>query len=204
MDELECSARSSDALSSGVHVIALGFTDEFLLLDPSVLEPDGNLALGEVGGGGDASPLVFGDELAGCVLLLQLLQLDLGVRDALFTPTPVAADLRLQWHDICVGGKRDARETIRPGRRRKHIAMFHCSALQLSLVLAGTKFQYNLIFKVEPLLSLCVCVCVLVQFLIQEIMGFIPGHTEAEWLVLLPHGHSMWGLRVLPCFRRFP
>lgn len=90
---------------------ALGFTDKFLLLDSPVLEPDGDLALREVGGGRDAPPLVFGDELAGCVLLFQLLQLDLGVRDALLAPATVTADLRLQWHNICVD----------PGEREREI-----------------------------------------------------------------------------------
>ena len=57
-----------------MHVIArLGFTDEFLLLDPAVLEPNGDLALREVGARGNAPPLVFGDELAGCILFLQFL-----------------------------------------------------------------------------------------------------------------------------------
>ena len=87
-------------LSSGVHVIAFGFTDKFLLLDSPVLEPDGNLTLREVGAGRDAPSLVFGDELAGCILFLKLLQLHLGVRDTFFTPAAVTADLRLQWHNI--------------------------------------------------------------------------------------------------------
>lgn len=82
-------------------MVALGFTDKFFLLDSSILEPNGDLTLREVGCGRDASSLVFGDELAGCVFFFQLLQLDLGVRDALFTPTAIAADLRLQWHNIC-------------------------------------------------------------------------------------------------------
>lgn len=84
-----------------MHVTVLGFTDEFFLLDSSVLEPDGDLALREVGGGRDAPPLVFGDELAGCVLFLQFLQLDFGVRDSLFASATVTANFRLQWHDIC-------------------------------------------------------------------------------------------------------
>lgn len=91
------------SVSSGVDVIVLGFADEFFLLDPPVLEPDGDLALREVGGGRDAPSLVFGDELAGRVLLLQLLELDLGVRDALFAPATVTADLGLQGHDVCKG-----------------------------------------------------------------------------------------------------
>lgn len=78
----------------------LGFTDEFLLLHPPVLEPDGNLTLREVGGSRDAPPLVFGDELAGCVLFLQLLELNLGVRDAFFAPATVTADFWLQGDDI--------------------------------------------------------------------------------------------------------
>lgn len=88
-------------ISSGVHVAALGFADELFFFHSSVLEPDCDLALREVGGGRDASPLVFGDELAGGVLLLQLLQLDFGVRDAFLAPSTVAADLGLQWHDVC-------------------------------------------------------------------------------------------------------
>lgn len=87
--------------SSGVHVAALGFADELFFFHSSVLEPDGDLALREVGGGRDASPLIFGDELAGGVLLFQLLQLDFGVRDAFLAPSTVAADLGLQWHDVC-------------------------------------------------------------------------------------------------------
>lgn len=82
-------------------MVALGFTDKLLLLDSSVLEPDGDLTFREVGGGRNAPSLVFGDELAGCVLFLQLLQLDLGVRDALFPPSTVTADLGLQWHNVC-------------------------------------------------------------------------------------------------------
>lgn len=99
--------------SSGVHVIALGFTDKFLLLDSPVLEPDGHLTLWEVGGGRDAPSLVFGDELAGCIFFLQLLQLDLGVRDTFFTPTAVAADLRLQWHNVCKEKKGKCQENVR-------------------------------------------------------------------------------------------
>lgn len=88
-------------ISSGVHVAALGFADELFLFDSTVLEPDGDLALREVGGGRNASPLVFGDELACGVFLFQLLQLDLGVRDTFFASSAVAADLRLQGHDVC-------------------------------------------------------------------------------------------------------
>ena len=54
-------------------IICFGFTDEFLLLHPAVLEPDGNLALREVSSGGDTSPLVFGDEFAGSVFFFQFL-----------------------------------------------------------------------------------------------------------------------------------
>lgn len=88
-------------ISSGVHMAALGFADKLFFFHSSVLEPDGDLALREVGGGRDASPFVFGDELAGGVLLFQLFQLDFGVRDAFFAPSTVAADLGLQWHDVC-------------------------------------------------------------------------------------------------------
>lgn len=89
------------SISSGVDVIVLGFADEFFLFDPPVLEPDGDLALREVSSGRDAPSLVFGDELAGRVLLLQLLELDLGVGNALFAPTTVTANLGLQGHDVC-------------------------------------------------------------------------------------------------------
>lgn len=88
-------------ISSGVHVAVLGFADELFFFHSSVLEPDGDLALREVGGGGNTPPLVFGDELARGVLLFQLLQLDFGVRDTFFASSTVAADLRLQWHDVC-------------------------------------------------------------------------------------------------------
>lgn len=97
-------------------MIVLGFTDELLLLDPPVLEPDGDLALREVGGGRDAPPLVFGDELAGGVLFLKLLQLDLGVRDALFPPAAVAADFGLQWHDVWMEEERGEKGTNHPMR----------------------------------------------------------------------------------------
>lgn len=103
-------------ISSGVHVAALGFADELFFLHSSVLEPDGDLALREVGGGRNASPLVFGDELAGGVLLFQLLQLDFGVRDTFFAPSTVAADLRLQRHNVC-GEK--SREVMRIRARKK-------------------------------------------------------------------------------------
>ena len=44
--ELQFSKKGGSLISSsGVHVIALGFTDKFLLLDSPVLEPDGHLAL---------------------------------------------------------------------------------------------------------------------------------------------------------------
>lgn len=82
-------------------IISLGFTDKFLLFYSSVLEPDGDLALREVGGGGDASSLVFGNELAGCILFLQLLQLEFGIGNPLLTSTSVTADLRLQGDDVC-------------------------------------------------------------------------------------------------------
>lgn len=116
--------RRSLILSSGVHVIVLGFTDKFLLLDSPVLEPDGDLTLWEVGGGRDAPSLVFGDEFAGCILFLQLLQLDLGVRDPLFTPTTVTADLRLQWHHICEK-RRKSQITGKHRDMHRNIAMFH-------------------------------------------------------------------------------
>lgn len=87
--------------SSGMHVRAwFRFTDEFLLLHPPVLEPDGDLAFGEISSGRYSPSLVFGDELAGCVLFLQLLQLDLGVRNSLFAASSVAADFWLQRDDI--------------------------------------------------------------------------------------------------------
>lgn len=71
------------------------FADHLLLFDPPVLEPDGDLALREVRGGGDAPALLFGNELAGRVFLLQLLQLHLGIRHPFLAPTTVAAHFRL-------------------------------------------------------------------------------------------------------------
>lgn len=56
--------------SGGVEMRRFRFADHLLLFDSTVLEPDGDLALGEVRGGRDAPALLFGDELAGRVLLL--------------------------------------------------------------------------------------------------------------------------------------
>lgn len=100
-------------------MIALGFTDKFLLLYSSVLEPDGDLTLREVGSGRDSSSLVFGDELAGGILLFQLLQLDFGVRDSLFASATITADLRLQWHNIC----EEAREILVCAKNQRHLSL---------------------------------------------------------------------------------
>lgn len=75
--------------------ICLGFTDEFFLFDTTVLEPDSNLSLREVGGCRDPPSFVFGNELAGRILFLQLFQLDFGVGDALFAASTIAADFWL-------------------------------------------------------------------------------------------------------------
>lgn len=56
--------------SGGVEMRRFRFADHLLLFDSTVLEPDGDLALGEVRGGRDAPALLFGDELAGRVFLL--------------------------------------------------------------------------------------------------------------------------------------
>lgn len=120
-------------ISSGVHVAVLGFADELFFFHSSVLEPDGDLALREVGGGRNTSPLVFGDELACGVLLFQLLQLDFGVRDTLFASSTVAADLRLQWHHVC-GEK--SREIMRIGALKKKK---QCSTSQVRLYNYQTK-----------------------------------------------------------------
>lgn len=56
--------------SGGVEMRRFRFADHLLLFDPPILEPDGDLALREVRGGGDAPTFLFGNELAGCVLLL--------------------------------------------------------------------------------------------------------------------------------------
>ena len=56
--------------SGGVKVRCFRFADHLLLFDPTVLEPDGDLALREICGSRDAPELLFGDELAGRVLLL--------------------------------------------------------------------------------------------------------------------------------------
>lgn len=107
--DISCSVEWPGNLSSSMHMItSLGFTDKFLLFHPSVLEPNCDLALWEVGPCGDASSLVFGDELAASVLFLQLLQLELGVGNPLLTSTTVVTDLRLQrdyvWREkeICI------------------------------------------------------------------------------------------------------
>lgn len=59
-----------DGRSGGVEMRRFRFADHLLLFDPPVLKPDGDLALREVRGGRDAPALLFGDELAGRVLLL--------------------------------------------------------------------------------------------------------------------------------------
>lgn len=56
--------------SGGVEMRCFRFADHLLLFDSAVLEPDCDLALGEVCGGRDTSALLFGDELAGRVFLL--------------------------------------------------------------------------------------------------------------------------------------
>lgn len=62
---------------------AFDFGDDFFLFHPPVLEPDGDLSFRKVGGCRDLPPFVSGDEFAAGVLLLQLLQLPLAVRDSL-------------------------------------------------------------------------------------------------------------------------
>lgn len=56
--------------SGRVEMRRFRFADHLLLFDPPVLEPNGDLALREVRGGRDAPALLFGDELAGRILLL--------------------------------------------------------------------------------------------------------------------------------------
>lgn len=75
--------------------ICLGFTDEFFLFDATVLKPDGNLSLGEIGSCRNPPSFVFGNELAGRVLFLQLFKLDFGVGDALLAASTIAADFWL-------------------------------------------------------------------------------------------------------------
>lgn len=74
---------------------------ELLLLHPSVLEPDGDLPLRQVSCGGDPPPLVLGDEFVCRVLLLQLFQLDLGVRYSFLPATAEWRALVLVHHHIC-------------------------------------------------------------------------------------------------------
>lgn len=110
-------------LSGRVEVCCLGFAHHLLLLDPPVLEPDSHLALGQVGGGRNPPPLLFGDEFAGRVLLLQLLQLDFGVRDPLLSPPPITADFGLQGDHVCKKKiikkkKRGKEKKRREGNRR--------------------------------------------------------------------------------------
>lgn len=87
--------------SLSVHVIVrLGFTDKFLLFYSSVLKPNSNLTLRQVGGGRDASSFVFSNKFASCILFFQFLQLNLSVGNTLLAPSPVTANLRLQRDDI--------------------------------------------------------------------------------------------------------
>lgn len=57
----------------GLRSAGLHFGHKLLLLHPPVLEPDGDLALRQVGRSRDFSPLFLGDELVSGVLLLELL-----------------------------------------------------------------------------------------------------------------------------------
>lgn len=106
------------AMSGGVEVRCFGFAHHFLLFDPPVLEPDRHLALGQVGGGRNPPPLLFGDEFAGGVLLLQLLQLDFGVGNPLLPPPPIAADFGLQGDHVC---KKENRKKERKMGKKKEI-----------------------------------------------------------------------------------
>lgn len=103
-------------MSGGVEVRCFGFAHHFLLFDPPVLEPDRHLALGQVGGGRNPPPLLFGDEFAGGVLLLQLLQLDFGVGNPLLPPPPIAADFGLQGDHVC---KKENRKKERKMGKKK-------------------------------------------------------------------------------------
>lgn len=89
-------AEESSSRRTGLH-----FGHELLLLHPPVLEPDGDLPLGQVGRGRYFPPLVLGDELVGRVLLLQLLELQLGVRDPLLPPAAERRAFVLVRHHIC-------------------------------------------------------------------------------------------------------
>lgn len=81
--------------------VALHFGHELLLLHPPVLEPNGDLPLRQVGGGGDLPPLVFGDELVRGVFFLQLFQLDFGVRYSLLPAPPERRTVVLVRHHVC-------------------------------------------------------------------------------------------------------
>lgn len=79
----------------------LHFGHELLLFHPSVLEPDGDLPLRQVGRGGDLPPLVLGDEFVGRVLFLQFFQLDLSVRYPLLPAPAERRTVVLVRHHIC-------------------------------------------------------------------------------------------------------
>lgn len=88
-------------LSGIMKMRGFAFGDDFFFFDSPVLEPYGNLALRQAGCSGNPPSLLFGNEFAGCIFLLQLLQLDFGVGNPLFPAPAVAADFGLERHHIC-------------------------------------------------------------------------------------------------------
>lgn len=118
----------------------LRFTNNLFFFHSAILKPDCDLALGKVGRGGNPSPFLFGNELAGRVLLLQFFQLDFRVRDP-FLPAPtVAVHFWLKGYHICEDEENRAEEERRwrsqvkereEGRREKEKVRLN-SILQLA------------------------------------------------------------------------
>lgn len=90
----------------------LDLGQNFLLLDPAVLKPDGDLAFRETGGCRDLAPLVLGNELVGRILPLQLPQLPLAIGNAFFAASAEGTTIRrVLGVGLCV---------VRKGGRKRH------------------------------------------------------------------------------------
>lgn len=93
----------------------LDLGQNFLLLDPAVLKPDGDLAFRETGGCRDLAPLVLGDELVGRILPLQLTQLPLAIGNAFFAASAEGTTIRrVLGVGLCVVRKGGGKGTLNP------------------------------------------------------------------------------------------